>query len=718
MSKRPLCILAFLLFLILLQIPEEVWLEKPAIPSGTPVSLSGTVKRREEKGEKQIYYLKNCFVNETESVSNVLVYEESEYAYPVGSKITLYGKIYQLNQATNPGEFDSNFYYQCRNIVYTFQTECGATEAVGKNHLMEWLTSIKLQFKRRLQTCFPERDAGILSAVFLGDKSLLDKEEQLLYQQNGISHLLAISGLHISMIGMAVYRSLRKIGAAFLEAGIPCSLFLILYGAMTGFGVSAVRAICMFLVMILADILGRTYDMASAMALAAILILLQNPLQARNAAFLFSFGALAGICIVYPVMKKLFTPKNPLIQSILFSISLNLVTWPITVHFYYEYPLYSILLNLIVIPLMPIVMISGGAGLAGTFLHPKAAAILELPCRSVLLCYEFLGTQALRLPGSRVILGQEQPWQLLCYYVLLILFLLIGWYGRRRIITAVLPAAVLIISLRIRTGLFFTMLDVGQGDALFLRMPSGTTFLIDGGSTSQKNVGVYKILPYLKYEGVSRLDYIVFTHLDSDHTNGAKELIEKVHDADGISVGQVLFPAIGNPDDKYRELLALCKAQDISARTIGAGDRLEESEVLMECLWPVRDSRETDKNNASVVLQITYRKFSMLLTGDLGAAGESSLLQRNCPEDTDVWKVSHHGSDNAGSEAFLRTISPELSLISVSEKNSYGHPGEKLLLRLKNIESIIKATDEEGAILLHTDGISCCVDSGRKSCRF
>lgn len=152
--------------------------------------------------------------------------------------------------------------------------------------------------------------------MLLADKSTLGEEDRLLYQKNGISHLLAISGLHISLIGIALYRLLRKLGATFLEAGILSGAALLFYGLMTGFGVSTFRAVSMFLVMVVADIAGRAYDMASAMALAALLIVWREPLQVWQAGFLLSFGAVFGICAVYPALEKVLPVRRKLSQTI------------------------------------------------------------------------------------------------------------------------------------------------------------------------------------------------------------------------------------------------------------------------------------------------------------------------------------------------------------------------------------------------------------------
>lgn len=702
MRKRPLCLAAVLLLLVLWILPKDLWYEVPEIPSGEQLTITGTVTKREQTEEKQAYYLKNCFTDREHSEFSVLAYTQKGDSYPIGSEISLYGTIYQLKEGENPGQFDARSYYQSQGILYTFQTEA-VLSCQGESKLLEGIASLREYLGERLLEIYEERDAGILKAVLLGDKSSLREEDELLYQKNGISHLLAISGLHISMIGISLYRFLRKCCLNFLEAGIPSGILLLLYGCMTGFGVSTVRAVCMFLVLIFGDILGRTYDMASAMALAALILLLRNPLQAYQAGFLLSFGAVAGICVVSPVLQSVLGTERKWQQTVLVSASLMLVTYPVSVHFFYEYSLYSMLLNFIVIPCMPLVMGFGGAGMFLGCFFQKAGGLLGLPAHWTLSFYEFLGEWIVTWPNAVLCLGREAKWQLILYYVLLCLLLFLLWYGRRRIYLLFLPAAVIMVSLRFYPPLQITALSVGQGDCLYVRLPDQTTCLVDGGSTSEKKVGQYRILPYLKYCGTGQLDYVFLTHLDNDHINGIRELVEQQGTLDGVKIHRLLFPAIQNPDEAYLELWDLAQEKGIEVGTVGEGDQLFGEDFRIECLYPFQNAYSEDKNNSSTVLRLSYGAFSMLFTGDMGFAGEQDLLERGSLQRTDVWKVSHHGSKYSGSEEFLETIDPQLSLISVG-RNSYGHPSPELLERLSKVGSLVETTLEEGALTIKSDG--------------
>jgi competence protein ComEC len=269
-----------------------------------------------------------------------------------------------------------------------------------------------------------------------------------------------------------------------------------------------------------------------------------------------------------------------------------------------------------------------------------------------------------------------------------------------------------IVTLRFRSPVEFTALDVGQGDGLFLRSPKGTTCLIDAGSTSVKNIGEYRILPYLKYEGAAVLDYIILTHLDEDHMSGVRELLELQDTLDGIKIQQILFPAIANPDEKYLGIWNLAKEKNITVGTIGAGDKIKEENFEISCIYPVKGIYIEDKNDSSTVLQVTYQDFSMLLSGDLGFGGEEKLLQMGVLRDIDIWKVSHHGSKYSGSERFLQSINPQLSLISVG-RNTYGHPNEELLERIHAVGSLTETTLDHGALMIESDGKTFSLSFGR-----
>ncbi len=246
-------------------------------------------------------------------------------------------------------------------------------------------------------------------------------------------------------------------------------------------------------------------------------------------------------------------------------------------------------------------------------------------------------------------------------------------------------------------NLEITFLDVGQGDSIFIKNGKGMTVLIDGGSTDEKSVGKYRIIPFLKSKGVGTLDYIVVTHADSDHMNGIVELLEKRKES-GIKINHLVLPKTTLIEENYEKLVNLAEENKISILYIKAGDKFKEGSFEMTCLHPTMDFSPDNTNSYSVVLQLEYGKFKALFTGDLEKNGEDLLLESGKLEDIFLLKVAHHGSKYSTKEEFLNIVNPELAIISSGKDNSYGHPHKELLERLENVGSKIMSTTEYGGI--------------------
>lgn len=513
-------------------------------------------------------------------------------------------------------------------------------------------------------------------------------------------------------------------------------LLVVSYGALTGMSTSTARAVIMFLLSVTADLCGRSYDMLTALAFAALLLLADQPLYARSASFLLSFGAVLGIGLVYPALLELFPVRKKRFQALLLSLSVQVMTLPLVERFYCEVPLYSVGLNLMVIPLMTALMFSGILAVGVSFLSFEAARLPVFFCSGIMEFYERLGSLSLALPGSVIHCGRPEGWQLAVYYSSLAAFLLWRFrvrenrkketaeaaaageeeaeeirrrpescLKRKRIMSAgFLLFLNLMLFLRFPGGFMFTMLDVGQGDALFLRTAAGTTVLIDGGSSSVSKAGTYRILPFLKAEGVGKLDYVIVTHLDQDHISGIEEILEQSARPGNMKVGTLLMSEQSLREEKGRELAALAEKAGGKTEVMMRGMVLKDSSAELHCLYPESGEEYRDKNASSVVLRLLYEDFSMLLTGDLEKEGEEEILEREAVLDCDVLKAGHHGSHTSSSEEWLAAVSPALTLVSCGKDNSYGHPHAETLERLLRAGSQVLVTKDVGALTIRSDG--------------
>lgn len=736
MIKRPLCLTA--VFIVVIQLfltgvlqmdekPESSPMEQTLTDGGT-VTLSGRVYRREEEPKYQTYYLTDVQIRQEKQFMNeskILVYIEQQTnqnadKITIGNRIEVTGKIGFFEAATNPGGFDRKFYYRKQGIHASIWSENVKVTDNSVRHISESLTCFRIRWRRLLIKSLGEYYGNSMSAILLGDKSDLDEGVKDLFQKSGIGHILAISGLHMSFLGIGLYQLLRKTGLSFLTAGTIGMAFLILYTIMIGSGVSAQRALIMFIVRVGADMAGRDYDLPTSLALAAAVITLRNPLYLFDAGFLLSFGALIGIAAVNPVLEKMGAMPKMLCAS----VSVNLVLLPLILYYYFEMPLYSLVLNLLVIPLMSAVLGVGVFGSLTALLWSGGGEMLLEICRIILWGYEKAAQLTMELPFGRVVLGQPEKWWCALYYAVLFAgcAAVVKYFNQDKLhenkrslksAVVILYAAIFCLGCALSHGkkgeLQVTAIDVGQGDGFYIRTPGGKHYLIDGGSTSESKVGQYRIEPFLKSQGVGSLDYVFVSHGDEDHMNGISELL--ADQEMGIQIGTVVFPAEKVLDDSLIELAELAEMKGTKIAIMRSGETITDGEMVLKCLFPSESYEGETGNASSMVLELDYREFEMLFTGDLEGGGERELLDSGELRDCDVLKAGHHGSKNSTSEEFLEAVSPEITMISAGKNNRYGHPHKETMERLEAAGSKVYCTKDSGAVTIITDGKKLEIES-------
>ncbi|MDC7289813.1 DNA internalization-related competence protein ComEC/Rec2 [Blautia schinkii] len=771
MARRPLCVLCLLLMTVMcaadwlgaplirgnpLPVPLQTWVSEH--PDAT---ICGEVERCADTEFSQSIYLKETYLiykSEKVSLKNVRVFLKKKQEVPAGAVLLLSGKLEEVEGPRNPGEFDSRQYYACSNIFYFLKKAEILKQSQNYSRYGQFLLDLQNRFADVLSRAAGP-DAPVFSAIVLGDKSSLDIETKMRYQMAGIIHMLAISGLHISVLGMGLYQLLKKLGLGIWPAGLLALAVMLQYGMMTGASVSTMRAVCMFLLSVGAKILGRIYDMMTALAIAAILILADCPAYLYSSSFLLSFGAVLGIGVVSPLLIKLMGTEKKLIKALLGSLSVQITTLPVMLWFYGEVSVAGVFLNLVVLPTVGVVLASGVAAVLLGCAWTGAGIACALPGRGLLFLYEHLCILAAKLPFCTWIGGQPTLWQAAVYYVLLGLGLWLAdrvWMahkaggvraanvagevrmanvasgariaheaGRvqmahrthrvrgkkegescalcREIVILTTMAGVLLLGYHSHGELKITCLDVGQGDGIVLETPQGGHFLIDGGSSNKSALAQYQLLPYLKSQGISFLDAILISHTDDDHISGVKELLGFM--ADGLTtirVGYLLLPGWIEQPEAWQELASLAKKAGVRVKSANAGDALRSGAVRLTLLAPEEGRTGSDVNEDGMVVLVEYDRFKGLFTGDVGEESEKALLDKL--EDVDFLKVGHHGSKNSSFEDFLNKIRPEISVISCSATNTYGHPSPDAVKRLEDIGSRVEYTMKSGAVSVVSDG--------------
>ncbi len=721
----------------------------------------GEIRGITEKESKTVLLLRNVLTKEGNLrylqvyVENATGAEEQTSPYRIGDRVRVFGEFSRFSPSSNPGEFDYAAYYRGQKLTWRVfaltvkqqdlvslqdtKAFYGVPRRVSCFFLNE-IQDLKTWSSKRLKLLAGEEDGSLFAAMLLGDKSGMSEEIRDLYQKNGIAHLLAVSGLHLSLVSMAAYGLLRKAGVGYGRAAVAGGLILTCYSILTGASPSVLRALIMTMCGFFAAYLGRTYDLLSAMGLSALILLWQSPYLADQAGVQLSFAAIIGIGLA----KELDEIQNTLRMT----LCMQLVSLPIVLWNFFSYPLYGIFLNLLVVPLTGLIVGCGAVGLFVSLFSLRTGAFLAGGGRAVFSWYEFCCRCFRKLPGTSFLCGRPKLWQILWYYVVLGILLFII-YGRQISEKKTIPEnhldlkkqreAVLILYLL--TALFFlhpqaprglevTILDVGQGDGICIRTKD-QVILVDGGSTDQKELGKYRLEPFLKSCGIRQIDLAIVSHGDWDHISGLRWLMEEAKEGepDSVRIKMLALPKLGKGEEVYAQLETLCQNQGGSTVWIERGDQIED--MNLTCLYPQVSGGQaalaasTDRNEHSLVFLLDYGKFHMFLTGDMSAQGEENLmalerergrLQNRLPEVTkkdktgsksdDVWvlKVAHHGSGYSSCEEFLSWLIPDYAVISCGAKNRYGHPHPDVMKRLSDKKIEILQTKESGAVIWKTDG--------------
>lgn len=771
MQGRVLCRISLLFILIiafsayapidLVGVYDKADLVVDHLEEGERVSCQGYVYHKEIKNDKVIYYVRNASLTSKSGIfsKTSFIFKSELDDIPNNCKLNIdEGRVKHFSVATNDGEFDMRNYYNSLGLY------CEITDASGLSYDAGFLTKHDIFYKLQkniskiYEQYLPFEEAGFLSSVVVGQKGNLNNDLKLLFQQVGIAHILAVSGLHVSVVCMALYSFLRKRGIGFLGSAVMAGSVAVCYGLLTGGSISSGRAIAMFIIYLGAQVFGESYDMLTALAFVGDMLLLSQPLYIKNTSFIFSFSAVLGISIfVLPNISSYkeyrrqkgrlvkpedsFTVSKPtfvsrmveyLGESLVFSFSMFVALLPVVTQLFYETPVYGTILNLIVLPFMPLLLGMGlFAGLAGLLFLPVAKVTLFM-CHWVIYYYEMISDFAHRLPFAQVIVGRRSMVAVIGYYLVLYIVtymkmpkkglvslggslvskagegtsiseksrnaLYIKKQLKRRFLLLLILAFIWLIPTKGDFEIDF--LDVGQGDGIFIDSGDGCRYFIDGGSSSEKDLGKYTLQPFLKSKGVSSIDYWFISHMDLDHVSGVIELLEAGYNIDNI----VLSAEI--PDGEILRLIKeLATLNGTEILYMKQGQQCGTKHLKFTCVYPFEGATSDDINALSLSLLMEYDReidgsadYRAFFGGDIAGKQESAIADSGLVGHVDLLKVSHHGSRFSSDETFLTALSPETAIISCSKVNRYGHPADEAIERLKAAGTTIYYTMNSGRV--------------------
>lgn len=765
MRNRPLCSVCLLWIFLIAGIlwfggekaesffsPSD--LEK-CIEDREEVLVSGNVWKKEFTENRQTYYLTNVSIHihgRSLRESKIILYRKTDNKNKTenkifcGSRVQVTGKLRYFDRARNPGNFDQRAYYRRQKIHASVWIDAVLKNRGEKGHWRERIWCLRENWKEMLIRQIGNEKGGVLTAMLLGDRSAMNPEIKELYQVNGIAHVLAISGLHLSFLGTGLYQFLRRTSGSYPIGCAGGILALSLYVLLVGKSVSVERAFIMFLFRVGADASGRKYDNPTALAVAAACVLTGQPLYLKDAGFWMSFGAVLAMLLVFPLFEGL-----PF-QNVWAGLSTQILLLPVLLTTYFEISLLSLVLNLFVIPLLTILLLMAVLASFLWLIFWQGTGLLLKCCGWILTIYEKSCDLALMFPWARVTTGKPEVWQCALYY--LIVGFLIVWAKKKRrmekeekgggkteenvmkagrkkagsaavLVTGIVTAAaILTIPQNVFSGVQVTMLDVGQGDCIFIRTPERRAYLIDGGSSDVKNAGKYRIEPYLKSQGIKNLDCVFVTHGDGDHIDAIEEMLKRR--SVGVRIKSLILPPQSVWDEKLLHLAETGQVCGAKIRIMEKGKQLLEKsgkEVCrIVCLGPDAGQKAEPGNEASMVLALEYQKRRFLFTGDVEGTGEETLTQELKEHYQNVqWeflKAAHHGSKNSTKESFLEVVHPKYTLISSGRNNRYGHPHKETLKRLEKYGSRLYGTAGSGAVTIRVNGRKAWLTQTLETCYY
>ena len=604
--------------------------------------LEGVITNIEIKEDKTTFILK--------AKEKVRVTYYGKLDLEIGDIVKVNGNLQIPSSNTIFNLFNYRLYLMSDKIYYILRLD--SVEKINENFLYK----IKNSIYKKIDNLKSE---NYIKTFILGDKSDLDNDIKTIYQENGISHLLAISGMHISLLAGILKFLLKK----FKYNHLIISLFLIFYAFLTNFTPSIIRATLFF-------IFSKKIDIKKLIIIVFCLMLLYNPYYIYNVGFLFSFIVSFYLIMFSHLINKY---KNYFVKVFIISLISFLAGLPILINNFHSINLISIFLNIIFVPFVSFII------------FPLSLITLFIPILDGLLFILVNILENLSIFFNKfninLIICVMPFYIFILYYFVITLILIKPKY---------FYILVIIVLIHSNIKLFFksnylTILDVGQGDSTLLEIENNIILIDTGGVYSDYSITINKTIPYLKSRGIKKLNYLVLTHGDYDHMGEAINLVEN------FKVEKVIFNC-GEFNDLEQELIKVLDKKKIPYYSC-----IKELNIYDNKLYFLNNKDYGNENDNSNVIYTELSGYKFMFMGDASITTEKEILNKYNLPDIDVLKVGHHGSRTSSSKSLIDKINPEYSIISVGKNNRYGHPNKEVLNTLD--ESKIYRTDQDGSIM-------------------
>lgn len=676
-----------------------------------------------QKVEKQYYDLYQVKLLNSKSFRLYIQVSKKSKELEYGDKVQLQGEYSKPSEQRNYGGYDDKQYLKTLKIVGRVKVE--KIEIIAKkqlNGILQLSNAINLQIKEKIEATFEEEKSAILKGLLLGETGDILEDIKEDFQISNISHVLAISGVHISYLIMGLQLLFNKVMGK-KKTRIVTIIFLILYAFITGFSPSVVRAVSMGIITIGSGLVYRKSDVWNSIAISLLGILLYHPFLILNVGLQLSYLGTIGIILLRPTILKIFSYRkgekegkiSKKIKEILaVSLSAQIMILPIMLYNFNTIGIYFLITNLLVSIIIGPIIVLGFFCIVTAFIFSPITNLISLPLNIGLEILSLISKFS-ELPFSKVYLPTPSTIGIILYFIAILFgnqiysiyhlnYLTLTHKRVKNIIALfqykfhqkkkkylkyilIIFMVFMIAILFIPKSLKIYFVDVGQGDCTFIVTPCNKTVLIDGGGSITDNfdVGKKTLIPYLLDRGYTTIDYIMISHFDQDHVGGILSVLEE------LKVKNVIIGQQFDDSENLRKFLEIINEKNIKVNVVEAGNRIYiEKNLYFDVLWPGSNQEisENSINNNALVCKLNYKNFTMLFTGDIEEEAEKVLVSKydgmNILKST-VLKVAHHGSKSSSTEEFLNLVQPKIALIGVGENNLYGHPNPEVLTMLTNL---------------------------------
>lgn len=640
-------------------------------------------------------------------------HEEVHY----GDVLLISGKVMDGSAASNPGQFDYEQYLKRHGISASVSTLYGGqVKGTGENRGNVFFKAV-IKIKEKMDLVLknlPPQQGTFIGGMLFGTKGDLTFSERNILSQTGLMDAFAVSGVHVGYVVLftlyfAQMLKFNKWGRLLFVA-----VAVVFYAALSEFTPSVLRSGAMALLGLLAYSLGEKKDFFTGLALAALPLLIWNPDMIYDAGFQLSFAAAFGVVYLMPTVSMWFPKKAPW-ELFSATVAAQLAIMPLIAYYFNLVTISGLIIGILASGLVGLVVL---LGLFSVVLSVISTWLAVLPAYGAGIVVEGIwqGAKLIsQIPGSYMIVKTPSLFFLFLFYSFLIALPYLAKVKKGQIYSA-LAAIILVVYLVLPMSgsgrLTVTFLDVGQGDAIFVRSPSGRTCLIDGGGKPNEtgdSVGEQVVVPFLQNLGLGKLDMVILTHPHDDHMKGLITVFQEMQ-ADRLVVADNFLKS-----REVQPLLDLAAKSQVLLIPVSKGQEITlDQEVKLIILSPPKQStpEEEDVNDNSLVIKLTYQDVSFLLTGDAEMACLSSLLGYHDLA-SQVLKLPHHGSKTGLLPGFYDQVAPKVVVICVG-KNSFGHPAPDIIKYWEEKNIPVYRTDREGAITFSTDGKELWVETFRQ----